>query len=682
MAGPVPTYLATQLAAQTAFTVPFGLLTLVNTAINTATAAGQFNTTVDCSLFTMPDIANLGNYLHSLGYSVDATRGLNGKTIGIDWGLLSTDQLTAGTVTVSNFPTIQPVSGTIAATQSGPWTVSLTSGSVEIGTVDQGHAGIESWLVDVTNVVPVTGTFFQAVQPVSGTVTANQGTSPWITSVSNFPATVAVTQSTSPWAISGTVTANAGTGTFLVDGSAHTQPISGTIAATQSGAWTTGRTWTLLNTTDSVNVGNFPVLQAVAIDQTGDNNDVDIINGSGAAAVNIQDGGNSITVDGTVTITPSGTQNVAIVSNVTDFATQTTLAEVEEDLDQFTFTATRLLVDGSGVTQPVSGVVAVTQSTSPWVISGTVTTTPSGIQTVAIDQTGDNNDVDVINGAGAAAVNVQDGGNSITVDGTVAVSNFPATQNVSVVTALPTGANVIGHIIADSGSTIAVTGNVTVIQPTGTNLHTVVDSGTITLSGTSPVSGTVTSNQGTANTPANKWPVEIVDSGGVNIATIDATGDLQVDVNNFPASQIVTGTVAATQSGEWDVNIEDSAGNALTSTASALDVNIKSTGVTQPVSGTVTVDFVAGTLNNGAETAVTGSAVQVLAANANREKLIVQNTGVANVRVGTTGVTTTTGFRLTVGATVIFDEPNCPTNAIFAIREGTVSSTVLAQEIT
>jgi hypothetical protein len=66
--------------------------------------------------------------------------------------------------------------------------------------------------------------------------------------------------------------------------------------------------------------------------------------------------------------------------------------------------------------------------------------------------------------------------------------------------ALPAGANVIGHTIADTGSTTAVTGNVTIVQPTGTslhavldttsttavtqatgtNLHTVVDSGTIT----------------------------------------------------------------------------------------------------------------------------------------------------------------------------------------------------------
>jgi len=40
---------------------------------------------------------------------------------------------------------------------------------------------------------------------------------------------------------------------------------------------------------------------------------------------------------------------------------------------------------------------------------------------------------------------------------------------------LPAGTNVIGHTINDTGSTTAVTGNVTVVQTTGTNLHAVLD---------------------------------------------------------------------------------------------------------------------------------------------------------------------------------------------------------------
>ena len=45
---------------------------------------------------------------------------------------------------------------------------------------------------------------------------------------------------------------------------------------------------------------------------------------------------------------------------------------------------------------------------------------------------------------------------------------------------LQAGAAVIGHVITDTGSTTVVTGNVTAVQGTGSNLHTVVDSGTIT----------------------------------------------------------------------------------------------------------------------------------------------------------------------------------------------------------
>lgn len=102
---------------------------------------------------------------------------------------------------------------------------------------------------------------------------------------------------------------------------------------------------------------------------------------------------------------------------------------------------------------------------------------------------------------------------------------------------------------------------------------------------------------------------------------------------------------------------------------------------TVAVSGFVAVAYPTGTLNNGAETAVAAVAIQVLAANAARNKLLLQNTGAANVRIGTTGVTATTGFRLAAGSSIIIDNPECPINAIFAIREGAVSSTVFAQEI-
>lgn len=103
----------------------------------------------------------------------------------------------------------------------------------------------------------------------------------------------------------------------------------------------------LLSTAGSLNtnVANFPV-----------NQNVTVTNGAGAAAVNIQDGGNSITVDGTVTTLPSGTQNVSLVA--------------------------------TSVTQPVSGTVIANQGTTPWTISGSVTNTPPANQSVNLTQVG------------------------------------------------------------------------------------------------------------------------------------------------------------------------------------------------------------------------------------------------------------------------------------------------------
>lgn len=75
-----------------------------------------------------------------------------------------------------------PVSGTVAATQSGTW---------NIGTV--------TTVTSVTN--PVT---------VTGTVGVTQSTSPWVVSLTSttITGTVAVTQSTSPWVIAGNLTHN------------------------------------------------------------------------------------------------------------------------------------------------------------------------------------------------------------------------------------------------------------------------------------------------------------------------------------------------------------------------------------------------------------------------------------------------------------------------------------------
>ncbi len=121
-------------------------------------------------------------------------------------------------------------------------------------------------------------------------------------------------------------------------------------------------------------------------------------------------------------------------------------------------------------TVPVSGTVAATQSgvwavsfsspqsvtqgTSPWVISFTSpqAVTQSGTWSISF--------------TAPQHVIIDSGTTDVTNAGTFAVQ---------VSSALPAGSNVIGHVIGDTGSTTAVTGNVTVVQPTGTNLHAVLD---------------------------------------------------------------------------------------------------------------------------------------------------------------------------------------------------------------
>ena len=63
---------------------------------------------------------------------------------------------------------------------------------------------LRALLTDVSGQLKVLVQNFPGTQPISGTVTALQGTSPWVVSLASttITGTVAVTQSTSPWVIS------------------------------------------------------------------------------------------------------------------------------------------------------------------------------------------------------------------------------------------------------------------------------------------------------------------------------------------------------------------------------------------------------------------------------------------------------------------------------------------------
>ncbi len=209
------------------------------------------------------------------------------------------------------------------------------------------------------------------------------------------------------------------------------------VAVTQSGTWDevgindSGNSITVDNPTLSVVGGG---VEATALRVT--------IASDSTGLVSVDDNGGSLTVDGTVSVTGVATEvtlaslltssqliDDTIIVLGTDTYTEATskgqiIAAVRRDADTTLVNTTneygplqmdangRLKVEAfSGETLPVS----LTSTT----ITGTVAVTQSGTWVLGANSGVDIGDVTINNAAGASAVNIQDGGNSITVDGTI-----------------------------------------------------------------------------------------------------------------------------------------------------------------------------------------------------------------------------------------------------------------------
>jgi hypothetical protein len=254
----------------------------------------------------------------------------------------------------------------------------------------------------------------------------------------------------------------------------------------------------------------------------------------------------ALTSADTVTIVPSGTQTVSGSVSVSNFP----------------------------ATQPVSGTVSVSNFPATQPVSGTVTANIGTTNGLALDATltggttkavarggakGATTSADVTStaeGTDHQALDVQlySGGTAInptqiraltssdtvtivpsgtqTVSGSVSVSNFPATQPVSATSLpLPTGAateTTLATLLTSSTFTARINtlGQKTMANSTPVVLASDQSSLSVTVSNfpaTQPVSGTVTSNQGTAAALSGAWPVKITD-GTNSMPTGDAVG--------------------------------------------------------------------------------------------------------------------------------------------------------------
>jgi hypothetical protein len=262
----------------------------LNSSSDSVTIAGSISVEA-----TNPSVGSYGVSIPASGTS------LGGEDTG---GLLQPLQVdSAHRLLVDNSQVTQPVSGSLGRT----WNLLNTTDSVNVG--------------NFPSTYPVTGTFWQTTQPVSAAslplpsgaaTSANQTNGSQVTQVSNFPSTFGVTQSTSPWVVSGALgrTWDLSSGTDSVSavqsGTWTVQQGGAPWSVSQSGTWTTGRTWSLLNTTDSVNVGNFPATQAISA--------ASLPLPAGAATSANQTNGSQVTQVSSLPSIPAGSNTIGAVT--------------------------------------------------------------------------------------------------------------------------------------------------------------------------------------------------------------------------------------------------------------------------------------------------------------------------------------------------------------------------------
>lgn len=195
-----------------------------------------------------------------------------------------------GSVSVSNFPS------TFAATQSGVWTVTT---------------GLSQPLTDAqlrATPVAVSGTFWQATQPVS---------------LASLPALAA--------------------GSNTIGSIANT-----TFASTQSG------TWSITNISGTISL---PTGAATSANQSTANTSLNSIDAK-TPALGPTTAANSTPItlanDGVFAVNFGATVDSAASSDTGTFSLIALIKRILTKIPQLTISSTRLLVDGSGVTQPIS----------------------------------------------------------------------------------------------------------------------------------------------------------------------------------------------------------------------------------------------------------------------------------------------------------------------------------------
>ena len=514
----------------------------------------------------------------------------NGSTLSIDDG--------AGSITVD---------GTVSALQSGTWDIgSLTTVVNAVKIDDNGGSITVDGSISVSN--------FPATQPVSGTVTVGNASIPVTdnggsltvdgsVSISNLPAVQPVSDNNSSLTVDGTVTVQDGGGSLTVDGSVAVTGVSGNVTVIDGGgSLTVDGTVSLSNVVadGATSVAGDRIMPVGGIDGAGAWQALKVDTAGRielSGTITVGDGSGPLTVDGTVAATQSGTWSVraqdgsgnnltsalrgseralsaqvvdASGNQVTAFrstqytedaasagAESLTLAgAIRQDTPASSTSADgdyanlktdsvgRLWVNNSGVTQPVS-------QSGTWNIAAVTSITNA----VAVT---DNN----------GTLSIDDGAGSITIDGSVGQSGTWSVRaqdgsgNNLTSAARGTERALSVQLIDGSGNQITSFTNTQYAEDAAS-----AGGESMTLAGTirqdTPVSTTS------------------LDGDYANLKT-DSVGRLWV--NNSGVTQPVSGTVAATQSGTWNVGTLTSITNAVAVTDNGTTLSI------DDGAGSITID--------------------------------------------------------------------------------------------
>jgi len=631
-------------------------------------------------------------------------------TISLPTGASTSALQTTGNSTLSDILTTQ---------SDGTAQTKITDGTNTVVVTDADPAGTEQALV-VRNIP-------SGNQTVSGTVTANAGTGTFQTNVTN--STLAVTQS-GTWNvnnISGTVSLPTGASTSALQTAGNASlssidskltsplsvtgpltdtelratpvPVNGTVAVTQSTSpWVTSRNWNLSSGSDSVaatqsgtwNVTNIsgtvslPTGASTSALQTTGNSTLSTISGQLPTTLGAKTTANSFSVNvASDQVVPVSASSLPLPAGASTAALQTTgnssLSSIDGKIpSNLTVTATRLLTDGSGVTQPISAAslplpsgastsalqttgnsslssidtktpalgqalaaasvpvvltaaqlstltplstVAVTQSTSPWVVSGTVTANagsgtfavsaaslplPSGASTSALQTTG-NSSLSTI-ATNTTGMTVAQGSTTAGQAGQLQLGAVTtAAPTYTTAQSSPLSLTTAGALRVDSSATTQpVSGTVTANQGGTWNITNV--SGTVSL----PTGASTSALQTTGNSSLSSIDGKLTTTNS-SLSSIDGGTPAALGQTTMSASMPVTlasdqSALAVSQSGTWNVNnisgtVSLPTGASTEATLSTLNGKIPSnltvtatrllvdgSGVTQPVSGTITAN--------------------------------------------------------------------------------------------